>query len=182
MIKVCVVPVGPLQTERLDDAERFVRMVFGFPTERLSPLPDAAFAYDEHRSQYSSSLILKELAQSLPPGVGRLVGITEYDIFIPMLKFVFGQAQLGGTTALISLARLRQEFYGMPPDEELMTIRLRKVVVHELGHTFGLTHCSDARCVMILSTNLEQLDAKLDAFCESCELILRDRVSKYDQE
>ena len=85
-----------------------------------------------------------------------------------MLSFLFGQAQLDGAAAIVSIARLRQEFYGLPGDEGLLLARARKEALHELGHTFGLVHCPDPLCAMSLSTSLPQVDAKRDEYCESC--------------
>ena len=90
--------------------------------------------------------------RTCPTDTVRLLGITEHDLFIPMLSFVFGQAQLGGKAALVSFARLRQEFYGIDPADAVFTERARKEMLHELGHTFGLTHCPDRGCPMSLST------------------------------
>ena len=88
--------------------------------------------------------ILRSLLNLKPEGENRLLGITDVDLFIPMLSFVLGQAQLGGPTAVVSVARLRQEFYGLPPDLPLLRARAVKEAVHEIGHTFGLTHCADS--------------------------------------
>ena len=68
-----------------------------------------------------------------------------------MLSFVYGQAQLQGRVAVVSLARLRPEFHGLPPDPAALERRAAKEAVHEVGHTFGLVHCADRRCPMSLS-------------------------------
>ena len=70
------------------------------------------------------------------------------DLYIPVLTFVFGEAQLSDGGAVVSAHRLRQEFYGMPTDPELLHERLLKESLHELGHTYGLRHCPDYTCVM----------------------------------
>ena len=54
-----------------------------------------------------------------PRDAAKLLAVTERDLFVPVLTFVFGQAQLGGRVAVISLARLRQEFYGLAPNREV---------------------------------------------------------------
>ena len=93
-----------------------------------------------------------------------------------MLSFIFGQAQLNGQTALISLARLRQSFYSLPSNPSLLQDRICKEAIHELGHTFGLTHCLDIRCVMSLSTSIEHVDIKRDNFCTSCRTVLLESI------
>jgi archaemetzincin len=91
-----------------------------------------------------------------------------------MLSFVFGHAQLGGRVAVVSLARLRQEFYGLPPDPGLLRERAAKEALHEVGHAFGLVHCVDSECAMSLSTGIEQVDAKQAAYCDTCRALLRE--------
>jgi archaemetzincin len=91
---------------------------------------------------------------------------------VPVLTFVFGEAQLDGNCALVSTARLKEEFYGMPPRRELARERLIKEAVHELGHTFGLRHCADWRCVMSSSHAVERLDVKGAAFCALCRRVV----------
>jgi archaemetzincin len=117
---------------------------------------------------------LRAVAGGVPADAARVLGITSRDIFLPGLSFVFGQAQLGGRAALLSLARLQQEFYGFPCDTLLLMTRACTEAVHELGHTFGLVHCRDPRCVMSLSTTVNEVDAKLQEFCGSCRILLRE--------
>ena len=81
----------------------------------------------------------------------RELGVTVGDLYVPLLTFVFGEAQVDGSCATVSTARLRKEFYGLPADEALLRERLLKESLHELGHTFGLRHCADWRCVMASS-------------------------------
>ncbi len=69
------------------------------------------------RGQYKSVDFMKALARNAPADATRILGVTEGDLAIPTLTFVFGQAQLDGQVAVVSLARLRQEFYGLPADD-----------------------------------------------------------------
>jgi archaemetzincin len=150
----------------------------GVDIARLAGMPEAAYAYDAARRQYSSSLILNALAAARPAEAARLVGLTQSDLFIPMLTFIYGQAQLGGAVALLSLARLRQEFYGMPPDADLLVERAHKVALHELGHTFGLVHCRDNTCAMALATNIRQVDLKSARYCNDCGALVAEDMRR----
>lgn len=94
------------------------------------------------------------------------------DIYIPILTFVFGEAQLEGRCALMSGHRLHQEFYGLPRDEDLYMHRCEKEAVHELGHTMGLKHCQNFECVMRYSNSVADIDIKRNVFCPDCSRIL----------
>jgi len=94
-----------------------------------------------------------------------VLGILDVDLYTEGLNFIFGQADLSGRLALISIIRLRQEFYGLKPDEEIFRKRVIKEAVHELGHTLGLRHCHDSYCVMHFSNSLRDTDIKSENFC-----------------
>jgi archaemetzincin len=128
---------------------------------------DAAFAFDGRRQQYYSTAIIQRLERIADPDA-RVLGVTACDLFVPVLTFVFGEAQLEGNCAVVSAARLHEEFYGLPARSELMRERLLKEASHELGHTFGLRHCADWRCVMASSHAVERLDVKDAQFCGTC--------------
>jgi len=134
---------------------------------RTEPL-DASFAYDPARNQYHSTAILQHLQMLARPAGARLLGVTGLDLYVPVLTFVFGEAQLDAGCALVSLHRLREEFYGLPPRNDLLHERLLKEAVHELGHTFGLRHCSEWNCVMASTHAVERLDLKSAGFCRAC--------------
>lgn len=138
---------------------------------------DLSRFYAPEREQYHATLLLAELLRYIPRSGGRIVGITAEDLFIPVLTFVFGQAQLGGPAAVVSAMRLHTEFYGLPADDRLLVDRAVKEVVHELGHGFGLVHCPDSGCVMSSSTYVEDVDLKGEAYCSSCKALLGHTVT-----
>lgn len=139
-------------------------------------------AYDPKRKQYQSVEMMKMLAEMLPPDSCRLLGVTDVDLAIPMLSFLFGQAQVDGPVALISVCRLRQEFYGLRADEDVLRSRVVKEVLHELGHTFGLVHCDDPKCAMSLATHIQRVDEKDEQYCAQCGLQLLKRFSSQEAE
>jgi archaemetzincin len=128
---------------------------------------DIGFALDGNRNQHHSTAILQQLDRIAEPN-SRLLAVTSADLYVPVLTFVFGEAQLEGACAIVSVARLREEFYGLPARDDLLRERLLKESVHELGHTFGLRHCPDWSCVMASSHAVEVMDVKTADFCRSC--------------
>lgn len=155
-------PEGALRRTR-----PLLEAVFGLEI-RETVLPGLEFAFDARRGQYASVRVLEMLGRVCPPDARKLIGFTGHDLFIPVLTFVFGHAQLGGRVAVVSLARLRQEFYGFQPDEEVLLDRAAKEALHETGHTFGLVHCPDRSCAMALSTSIRQVDEKRAGLCSRC--------------
>jgi archaemetzincin len=147
--------------------------VFGVEARTLPALPDPAEARDGARGQYHSARILGTLLSAAP---GRILGITDRDLFIPMLSFVFGHAQFKGRAAVVSLSRLRQGFYRLPERPELTESRVVKEAVHEIGHTYGLTHCPNPSCPMSLSNTIFQVDAKTEELCHSCSILLEQAL------
>ena len=141
---------------------------FSLPVEAHVPGFDPELAFDASRGQYNSRLLLDLLLRDRRPGAARVLGITGVDLFIPVLTYVFGEAQLGGPAAVVSTHRLASERYGLEPSPALLRQRLHKEAVHEVGHTFGLVHCHQGRCVMGSSTYVEEIDLKSERFCPRC--------------
>lgn len=174
--------MGDVEQEVVDEAARCLRETLNAAVDVWPALGEPAGAFDSERGQYSATEYLRLLAGNAPPNGSKIVGLTGRDLFIPMLTFLFGQAQLRGPVALVSVARLRPEFYGLPPDSEVLASRLRKEVLHETGHAFGLIHCSDPGCAMSLSTALQHVDAKEAAYCASCRRMIGRALEGFRKE
>ncbi len=136
---------------------------------------DPAATFHAERRQYHSSQLLTAMQKFAGPESWRVLGIADVDLYIPILTFVFGEAQTAGTCALVSTRRLRQEFYGLPPDQELLEQRLLKEAIHEIGHTCDLTHCDNYLCAMAASHSVEWIDVKEASLCREC----RDKLDRY---
>jgi archaemetzincin len=133
---------------------------------------DAGPAFEPGRGQYHSTRIIADLAQFKPAEGTAVLAVTELDLFVPVLTFVFGEAQLHGPFAIVSQHRLREEFYGLQPDPAKLEQRLLKEALHELGHTQGLRHCDDWNCAMASTHSVERLDIKDARYCDACLAVI----------
>jgi archaemetzincin len=165
---IALVPIGEVNESILTLIGEGLREAFGRDYVIATSLPHPDYAYNRRREQYRSDDILAQLRRLKLPAE-KWLGVVDVDLYTPGLNFVFGQATMGGPAAIISLARLRQSFYGLPDDEALYHERAVKEAVHELGHTYGLGHCRNKRCVMTFSNSLSDVDRKSRDFCPSCQ-------------
>lgn len=159
---------GTGDTHVLDPVCRQLNHAFERPVVLLDDARRPEDTLDARRGQHSSGAILRWLQARRPRQ--RLLAVTDEDLFVPVLTFVFGEAQLGGHAALVSTARLQAD-----DGRRLLRERLAKEAVHELGHTFGLTHCPDHGCAMARSATLLDVDRKSARLCADCRSLLKDR-------
>ena len=169
MSHLCLVPIYLGDRQKLlmrlsDELKKLLHMEIS----HSRPSFDPEMALDKSRGQYNSTSLLRMLLEESSDSADYILGIAGVDLFIPVLTYVFGEAQLDGRAAVVSTHRLRPDVYGLPDDEELLFSRLLTESVHELGHCFGLIHCRMAECVMHASTYVEEVDLKTAGFCPSC--------------
>ena len=166
LITMC--PVGPVEKGILDYISKCISMRWGLACDVFTGMENPRYAYNSIRCQYDSKLILKRLIKECPQNILKFIGITTVDLYVPILQFVYGLAQIEGKCSIISLHRLYPQFYDQPSNQNLLLDRAEKTVLHELGHTFGLIHCRDRRCIMYSSTRIEDTDYKQPDFCPTC--------------
>jgi len=152
----------------LDRLSASVRAEYNCAVSVKDAYVDLSEYYDPVRRQYNGDKVLKEVDFRHDSEALKTIGLFDIDLFIPILTFIFGQAQLNGRTSIASLFRLNNERYGLPANEELLLNRFTKEVIHELGHTFGLIHCHTPTCVMRSSTYVEDIDQKEERLCGNC--------------
>ncbi len=163
-----LLPIGDLDGQLLRELGSSLAEVLRVPCQIVPVCLDPEFFYHGERQQYHSSEMLQAMQQYVMADSWRVLGITSVDLYIPILTFVFGEAQMGGPCGVVSTHRLRQEFYGLPSSREALRQRLLKEAVHEIGHTLELTHCDDYQCAMAPSHAVEWIDLKEGALCASC--------------
>jgi len=123
-------------------------------------------SYDARRQQFRAERLLERVALAPERPV---LALTDGDCYAAKLNFVFGMAEVGGGTAVVSLFRLR-----MGATAGTFMTRAMKEIFHELGHAVGLGHCENLRCVMHFSNSLAEADTKEECLCAACLRQLRD--------
>lgn len=154
-----LVPIGEFPADLLEKLSRRTEIAIG--AARVDP----SVAWNASRGQYDSSRLVAELKARYDRPV---IGATCHDLFIPVLTFVFGAAEMAGRAAVFSIHRLREEFYGLPPNQEVLESRAYRELCHEAGHLHGLPHCADWSCMMSSAHSVERVDSKEDRYCEEC--------------
>jgi archaemetzincin len=164
-----LIPFGALDPLAVSIVGANIQAVLGLLADIRPARSRPEFAFMAVRNQYDASKILKSLAAETD-GAPLKLGLTQGDLSIPILTYVYGESQLGGRAAVISLHRL------FDIDRQVVYNRAAKVAVHEVGHLLGLEHCWEAGCLMRFSKQLEQLDRLPLRFCSSCEFEIARRL------
>ncbi|MGQ9637273.1 MAG: archaemetzincin family Zn-dependent metalloprotease [Thermodesulfobacteriota bacterium] len=171
-MKILIVQIGHIENDFIERLRLDLERVFYRPVEIGKTLPEPEYAYNHRRNQYLSTAILNHLLKEKDfENYEKTLGIVDHDLYVPRLNFVFGQATQ--RVAIISLTRLREEFYGLSKNQDLFYKRTLTEAVHELGHTYGLPHCQHPNCVMYFSNSILDSDRKGAGFCSKCQSLIR---------
>ena len=183
-MRIAILCIGSVDMDVVESIQR--EMCDKFPgttcgiLEHTMPVPQDA--YNVSRHQHHSTIILARIQDYVEKFLAdRVLGVTEVDLYVPRLNFVFGEAQCPGRSALISLFRLKPEFYGQPSNRNLFVERSVKEAVHEVGHTLGLGHCHNSACIMFFSNSILDTDRKRLAFCEKCYPLVLKRLKGFSR-
>jgi archaemetzincin len=170
---ILIAPIGGFEADILSAVETMIPQIFGLPCRIQALLDDIGFAWNAERKQFHSTAILAELSEKTPADTLKIIALTGEDLFIPILTHVYGEAQLGGISAVVSTCRLAG---GISPvgERSLYLERITKEAAHELGHTFDLRHCKDRLCLMHYCRSIEDVDGKISQLCRYCRVMFND--------
>ena len=184
-MKLAVLGIGQIAPELLAAVQQ--RLVRVLPDCICSVMGDVLavpeHAYDRKRNQYNSTVILVDVDSYARGrnGFDRVLGVVDVDVYALGLNYVFGEAYAPGRAGLISLWRLRPEFYHEEANLGLFAIRIVKEAAHEVGHTLGLPHCTHSYCVMHFSNSIFEVDKKQSFFCDQCYLNASTAIVNMEQ-
>lgn len=156
---IFVLPLGEVDEDVLEKIRHTLHVTFHLDVQVLESREAPYFALSNYRHQFSAPAIIRRVSGLVDHETAKLIAVTPFDLFAPRTNFVFGEAQISGPAAVISLYRLIDD------DREKYLSRVGKEAVHEIGHTFGLDHCDSKKCVMQFSHNLTDADLKPETFC-----------------
>ena len=181
MIDISLLPLGQIEPKVLKFLKKILEEKFDCSIETKKPLGVPQHAYDAKRKQYNSTKILAFLREKSFEKAAKELALTDADLYADRLDFVFGEAEVKGKEAIISLHRLYPQFYELESNEAILEERVAKEAIHELGHTFGLSHCAISACVMYFSNSIIDTDLKEKNFCSDCYNKLKAEIEREEK-
>lgn len=166
---VALIPIGDVPGQVKREASSAIRTIYDADVTIHDTQPTPASAYDSARDQYRAEEFI-DIASRVGTG-NKNIGITVKDLFYRRRNYVFGLAYLDGNASVVSTYRLQTSSDGGFSNKsasEIFSDRIRKEVVHEVGHMLGLEHCGNHRCVMNFSPTVREVDVKEETLCGTC--------------
>jgi archaemetzincin len=174
--RLLVQPLGKIDKETITSLKSILEERFGFEILLADEMSIPLYTLNPRRRQFHAPTILRRL-KKIDENANKILGVATVDLYVPGLNYVFGQAEIDGRVALISLYRLRPEFDAKTSNptegKALFLERAGKEAVHEIGHTLGMRHCPTSTCVMHFSNSIADTDKKDDTFCPDHQKLLR---------
>lgn len=173
---IALIPIGNIDDRLIRSAIAPLGATFGRTVLPQKALPVPKYAFNPSRSQYHSAAILKRVELMRAVEWDSAIGIVDVDLFVPEVPFIFGEADRSTRSAIISLTRLRPEVGSQESRFDTLSKRLLSESIHQMGLIRGLAHCPNNRCVMFLSSTVQDTDKKGVQFCANCRKRLATEV------
>lgn len=174
---IIISPIGDLPDKLMRRIGCEIERIFEHETEVIPLMQERDLPVDAVRGQVHSTAVLETISSLAPSHALKVLAVTRADLFIPILTYVFGEAQLGGKSCILSTHRLIEPPWPTTAEQGLYC-RVAKEAVHELGHTFNLRHCPEHHCIMHYCRSLRDVDRKSNDLCRYCKVLLADEMKR----
>ncbi|MFB6113796.1 MAG: archaemetzincin family Zn-dependent metalloprotease [Halodesulfurarchaeum sp.] len=169
-MRIDVVPVGDVPAPVKRETSSALRSVYEAEVSVESEHDIPSGSYEPSRDQYSAEAFIDLAAEK--SRADKAIALTTVDLYYRRRNYVFGLAYLDGRSCVVSTHRLQTSSDGGFSERsprEVFSDRIRKEVIHEVGHTLGLEHCDNNRCAMNFSPTVREVDRKEQNLCGSCQ-------------
>ena len=173
---IAIQPLGNFNESVLNDLTFDLRDFYNKKIIILKPIDIPERYYNTSIKQYSADSLIMFLSKFLNDSIAEIVGFIHDPVFITVKEKnkmdyydenLFGVGHQPGNTCVVSDFKFRTEY------KTLYYLRLRKVIIHEIGHNLGLSHCPDDKCVMSEKNGSTiTLDNNGNDYCQKCKNIL----------
>ncbi len=174
--KLSIIPLEIINDELIKQLLLKLEEIFELTTEQITwDSVTQIEKFDFKTGQrYRSTELINYFSTNIPEKTNRILFITTSDLYSPVFARYYGEAQLNGNVGIVSTFHLKENIREESHNSVILLSRLKKEVVHEVGHLFGLTHCPDPNCVMNLSGKACDIDIKSSSFCLNCSELLKN--------
>ncbi len=167
--KIVLVPLGEVDFIMVNKLATDIGPVFNRSIDIIKGMKVPEESYNVVRGQNYASVLLNKLERVKASPREFILSILEEDIYLPDEPYVIGYSDTVSRTAIVSLFRIRQEFYGLPEDERKVFARLFKQSIYHIAPLFGLSACRNPKCVNYYSQSMFDIDSKGEKFCDICK-------------
>lgn len=166
--RVVIIPLGKIDQRVASFLDPVLKRVFHAWVDLGDRMEQLDFAQSKAREQYNASLIMKRLNSFKSSTIDKILAIADVDLYESGALYVLGQSDPIQGIALISVTRLRPEFYNRSPSDKTFLSRIHKTAIHELAHAYGLGHCTNPKCIMFPPKDISDEDRKGTELCNKC--------------